>query len=307
MKDVTQLDEGWTLFHAGARLPARVPGCVHTDLLNAGLIPDPLIGTNENDVAWVGRQEWTYTTTVTTAGTHERTDLVFDGLDTAARISLGGTALGRTRNMHRSHRFDVTALGGELEVHFSSPYQEAAEVLALTGARPNVYPEPFQYIRKMASSFGWDWGPTLPTSGIWRPARLEHWSTARLAQVRPLVTVENGTGRVELRLTVERTAQGAARPSPPGPSSRASRRRPRWTATRRCWSSRCPAPTCGGPAAAGSSPCTSSTSPCSTTATRSTPGTAGSAFAPSCSTARRTSTAAASPWSSTVSASSPAA
>ncbi|WP_371478819.1 glycoside hydrolase family 2 protein [Kitasatospora sp. NBC_00315] len=212
MKDVTQLDEGWTLFHAGARLPARVPGCVHTDLLNAGLIPDPLIGTNENDVAWVGRQEWTYTTTVTTAGTHERTDLVFDGLDTAARISLGGTALGRTRNMHRSHRFDVTALGGELEVHFSSPYQEAAEVLALTGARPNVYPEPFQYIRKMASSFGWDWGPTLPTSGIWRPARLEHWSTARLAQVRPLVTVENGTGRVELRLTVERTAQGAARP-----------------------------------------------------------------------------------------------
>ena len=212
MKDVTQLDEGWSLFHAGALLPAQVPGCVHTDLLNAGLIPDPYIAANENDVAWVGRQDWTYTAQVAAAGPHERTDLVLDGLDTAARITLAGRELGRTRNMHRSYRFDVTGLAGELAVRFTNAYQEAAEVQAITGARPNVYPEPFQYIRKMASSFGWDWGPTLPTAGIWRPARLEHWSTARLAQVRPLVTVENGTGRVELHLTAERTAGGAGRP-----------------------------------------------------------------------------------------------
>ncbi len=64
----------------------------------------------------------------------------------------------------------------------------------------------------MASSFGWDWGPTVVTAGMWRPARLEHWSTARIAQVRPLVTVgEDGTGRVELHLRVERTERGAGR------------------------------------------------------------------------------------------------
>ncbi|BFV55432.1 glycoside hydrolase family 2 protein [Kitasatospora sp. CMC57] len=212
MKDVTQLDRGWSLHHDGSVLPARVPGCVHTDLLTAGLIPDPFIAANEHEVAWVGHRDWTYETELTATEGHERTDLVFDGLDTAARITLGSAELGRTRNMHRSHRFDVTGLAGRLGVHFTSAYQEAAEVRALTGGRPNVYPEPFQYIRKMASSFGWDWGPTLPTAGIWRPVRLEHWSTARLAQVRPLVTVEDGTGRVELRLTVERTEQGAGRP-----------------------------------------------------------------------------------------------
>ncbi|MFC9331262.1 glycoside hydrolase family 2 protein [Kitasatospora sp. NPDC057015] len=212
MKDATPLDEGWNLHHEGSLLPARVPGCVHVDLLNAGLIPDPYVGADEHEVAWVGRQDWTYTTQVDATGPHERTDLVFDGLDTAARITLAGTELGRTRNMHRSHRFDVTGLAGELAVHFTNAYQEAAEVRAVTGARPNVYPEPFQYIRKMASSFGWDWGPTLPTAGIWRPARLEHWSTARIAQVRPLVTVENGTGRVELRVTAERTATATGRP-----------------------------------------------------------------------------------------------
>ncbi|MFJ1757190.1 glycoside hydrolase family 2 protein [Kitasatospora sp. NPDC088134] len=213
MKDTTPLDQGWSLHHDGDRLPATVPGCVHTDLLDAGLIPDPFLDANETEVAWVGRRDWTYTLDLPAHGSgHERTDLVFDGLDTAATVTLGGTELGSTRNMHRRYRFDATGLTGELKVEFTSAYTEAERVRTLVGDRPNVYPEPFQYIRKMASSFGWDWGPTLPTAGIWKPARLEHWSTARLAEVRPLVTVDGGTGRVEVHVTVERTATGAGRP-----------------------------------------------------------------------------------------------
>ncbi|MER7170627.1 glycoside hydrolase family 2 protein [Streptomyces mesophilus] len=216
MKDVVQLTEGWQLSHEGARLEARVPGCVHTDLLAADLIPDPFLGTNERDVAWVGRQPWTYRRQLTgeeaNTAAHERTDLVFEGLDTAATLTLDGVELGRTRNMHRSYRFDVTGRSGELNVTFASAYEEAESVRQLTGDRPNVYPEPFQYIRKMAANFGWDWGPTVVTAGIWRPVRLERWSTARLAQVRPLVTVDGTRGRVELLLDVERTAAGADRP-----------------------------------------------------------------------------------------------
>ena len=84
------------------------------------------------------------------------------------------------------------------------------------GERPNAYPEPFQYLRKMACSFGWDWGPTLVTAGIWKPVRLEHWSTARIARVRPIVTVEQGVGRVELHVEVERTrVEAGARPGRP--------------------------------------------------------------------------------------------
>ncbi|MGC9440450.1 glycoside hydrolase family 2 protein [Streptomyces sp. WG5] len=215
MKEVVQLTEDWSLRHGESQLPAQVPGCVHTDLLTAGLIPDPFLGVNEPEVAWVGQRAWTYVRDVAATDTaqegHERTDLVFDGLDTAATVTLGGRELGRTRNMHRHHRFDVTGHHGQLKVDFASAYDEAAAVRARTGERPNVYPEPFQYIRKMASSFGWDWGPTLVTAGIWRPVRLERWSTARLAGVRPLVTVEGGTGRVEVRVEVERTARGADR------------------------------------------------------------------------------------------------
>ncbi|MFJ9928060.1 glycoside hydrolase family 2 protein [Streptomyces misionensis] len=215
MKEAVQLTDGWSLGHGDASLPARVPGCVHTDLLAAGLIPDPFLGLNEREVDWVGRGTWTYARHVDPGDTstqhHERTDLVFDGLDTAALITLDGRELGRTRNMHRHYRFDVTGRHGRLAVEFASAYDEAEAVRALTGERPNVYPEPFQYIRKMACSFGWDWGPTLVTAGIWRPVRLERWSTARLARVRPLVTVADGDGTVEVRIDVERTERGAGR------------------------------------------------------------------------------------------------
>jgi len=210
MLDVTPLTEGWTLRHEGAALPAAVPGCVHTDLLAAGVIPDPFLGRNETEVAWVGRRDWTYGIDVPASSGHERTDLVFDGLDTAAEIRLGGPdgqPLGSVQNMHRSYRFDVTGLQGPLSVHFTSAYTAAEAVRDRLGERPNAYPEPFQYLRKMACSFGWDWGPTLVTAGIWRPVRLEHWSTARIARVRPLVTVtvEQRLGRVELAVEAERT------------------------------------------------------------------------------------------------------
>ncbi|MFI0720713.1 glycoside hydrolase family 2 protein [Streptomyces sp. NPDC021224] len=231
MKVSTPLTRGWTLrldttrSHpeqvpdalVGAAVAAAVPGCVHTDLLAAGLIADPFLDRNEADAAWVGRADWTYGTQLPRLdGDHECADLVFDGLDTVAEIRLGDGVLGRTRNMHRSFRFDVTealAAGpAPLTVAFTSAYQEAERVRDLVGERPGAYAEPYQYVRKMACSFGWDWGPTLVTAGLWREPRLERWSTARLAEVRPQVTVgEDGTGIVSVHVRVVRSARGADR------------------------------------------------------------------------------------------------
>ncbi|MFD9538611.1 glycoside hydrolase family 2 protein [Streptomyces sp. NPDC060022] len=216
MRDVTPLTEGWTLRYGASALPARVPGCVHTDLMAAGVIADPFLGSNETEAAWVGREDWRYDTVLGARDTaHERSDLVLDGLDTVAEISLGGHVLGNTRNMHRSYRFDVTdrlgAAPAALTVRFTSAYTEAEALREKLGDRPATYREPFQFIRKMACSFGWDWGPTLVTAGLWRPVRLEHWSFARLVSVRPLVTVDGTTGLAELRVDVERTPSAGGR------------------------------------------------------------------------------------------------
>ncbi|KUP95323.1 glycoside hydrolase family 2 protein [Thermobifida cellulosilytica] len=206
--------------HIGSSgIPATVPGCVHTDLLAARLIPDPYQGRNETELGWIGRTPWSYTTSFDAADLAgaERVDLECEGLDTVATVLLNGERVGESRNMHRSYRFDLRdALrpgANELRVEFASPYGYAEALRRQLGDRPNAYPEPFQFIRKMACNFGWDWGPTVVTSGIWRPIRVHAWNTARLAGVVPQVTVataHDGTveGRVLVRVEVERSEPG---------------------------------------------------------------------------------------------------
>lgn len=200
-----------------APVPATVPGNVHQDLLANGLIDDPLLGLHEIDALWVGRRSWRYRRPLALTTDAERVDLVFDGLDTLATITVGDTVVGRTRNMHRRYRFDVTDLIGpddrELTVDFASA-QEFSDAAAreLAPALPNATGTTFQYVRKMACSYGWDWGPVLATAGIWREPRLEAWSTARIAGFRPQTTLTGGVGVVELAVELERTSSGAGRP-----------------------------------------------------------------------------------------------
>ncbi|MCG5214998.1 glycosyl hydrolase 2 galactose-binding domain-containing protein [Streptosporangium soli] len=205
------LHDGWTLSSTSGeiRVPANVPGCVHTDLLAAGRIEDPYLADNETALGWIGRSEWVYETSFAwRPDGHDRADLVCEGLDTVATVLLNGVEVGGTANQHRSYRFAVRDLlregGNTLTVRFGSPYEYAERQRAALGDRPGAYAEPYQFIRKMACNFGWDWGPTLVTSGIWRPIGLSAWSGARLAAVRPLVTMDGRDGRVAVHVTVER-------------------------------------------------------------------------------------------------------
>ena len=177
-----------------AVIPATVPGSVHTDLLAAGLIPDPYLDDNEHRLAWIGLTDWRYTKTFAwQPGGGTQTELVFDGLDTIASIEVNGHPIGETRNMHRRYRFDLRprlrAGLNELTVTFRSPVRAADAASLDLGYRPHVNHHPYNAIRKMACSFGWDWGIDTSTSGIWRPVTLESWSVARIESVRPIATV----------------------------------------------------------------------------------------------------------------------
>ncbi|MBM7502992.1 glycoside hydrolase family 2 protein [Agromyces aurantiacus] len=221
----TELHAGWTLRAAGgpapepiaaAVVPAAVPGCVHTDLLAAGLIPDPFLDDHEALLAWIGRVDWTYATTFDwRPDGHERHDLVFDGLDTVARVTLNGRVVLESANQHRSFRVDVRDVlvdgANTLEVAFRAPVPYANEQSLALGARPRPYPLPYEAIRKSACNFGWDWGIATFTSGIWRPARLESWSVARIAEVRLTATPQAGGGRLDAEVVIERAdASGPA-------------------------------------------------------------------------------------------------
>ncbi|SDD22762.1 glycoside hydrolase family 2 protein [Auraticoccus monumenti] len=200
----------------GIEVAATVPGSVHTDLMAAGLIADPYLDTNELLQGWIGRTDWHYRTTLDlTDTTAERADLVLLGLDTVARVSVDGEPLLETSNMHRTHRVDVSRWRGssaELTIDFSAPVPAANRASLELGPRPHTNHHPYNALRKMACSFGWDWGPDTTTSGPWRPVLVETWHTARLAAVRPTPRVdEDDRGVVDVVVEMER-AEGSTEP-----------------------------------------------------------------------------------------------
>ncbi|WP_350280566.1 glycoside hydrolase family 2 protein [Kribbella sp. HUAS MG21] len=183
----------------GRAVAATVPGEVHTDLLAAGEISDPFDGDNESKLHWIGRTRWSYRTTFSwVADSNDRQELVAEGLDTVATVTLNGRELGRTANQHRSYRFDVTGVlvagDNELVVEFEGPVTAAEAERAKVGSWPHTNLHPYNELRKMASNFGWDWGPDVATAGIWRPIRIESWSDVRIAAVRPLARVDGTDG-----------------------------------------------------------------------------------------------------------------
>lgn len=163
----------------GGWIDVRVPGDVHTALLAVGRIADPFYGQNESACAWVQEREWWYRLRFVAPPqppqADERLLLVFHGLDTFAAVYLNGKELGATDNMFRAFTFDVThalraGRSNTLAVRFDP---HLAHVQGKdTRTRGGDVHEPRVAMRKAQFGYGWDWGPVLPTIGIWRPVAL---------------------------------------------------------------------------------------------------------------------------------------
>lgn len=110
------------------------------------------------------------------------THLVFDGIDTFANITFCGQHVGTVNNQFRTYTFDVSQvlhhcsrspkvkLDFTSSVSVSSAANETYQCAECLGTR---YEFPGrQFIRKEQCDYGWDWGPAMIPSGIWKPARL---------------------------------------------------------------------------------------------------------------------------------------
>lgn len=167
---------------------AFVPGSIHTDLLKNKLIPDPFHGCNEKKLQWIGQSDWKYRKTFCAdSGLLQKQNirLVFEGLDTYARILLNGEKVLETNNMFRKWSVNIKPFLREgenlLEVVFSS-----AEEQYLKDSLALDYPLPggkWVFARKAACHFGWDWGPKYVTAGIWKPVYLEIWEKHSIVDI----------------------------------------------------------------------------------------------------------------------------
>ena len=132
--DTMPLHSGWKFRQANRNEwhPATVPGVVHTDLMDNGLIEDPYYRLNERSLQWIDKEDWIYEVSfdagALTRG-YEHVRLEFLGLDTYADVFLNETQILTADNMFRRWAAEVKPLlkerGNVLRVYFHSPIKKA--------------------------------------------------------------------------------------------------------------------------------------------------------------------------------------
>ena len=154
------------------RLTGTVPGCIHTDLQQAGLIGDMYYRDHAKQVQWIEDRDFTYSKTFTVAKVAPNAFLEFDGLDTYCAVLLNGIKVGEADNMFIPHAFAVDGVlkQGEntVQVCFRSPVREVADKPSLSGA----FTTERLHTRRMQCTYSWDWVDRFVTMGIFRDVRL---------------------------------------------------------------------------------------------------------------------------------------
>ena len=174
-----------------AQFAATVPGSIHTDLIAAGVIGDIRTTGSEAEQEWIRNTDSTYRVNIP-AQSSAHHELNFLGLDTLATVSINGDKKLTTENMHRSYSIAIDATQNlDLQIDFKAPLPEALKRQSEQGIYPNPYNMPYNYFRKMACSFGWDWGPITGTSGIWKPIVLTSWDEGVIDSVTVIGDVVN--------------------------------------------------------------------------------------------------------------------
>lgn len=209
MTEQVNLGGAWRMREADSETwhSAHVPGSVYADLMADGTMPDPFWRENELDAFERMKKDYVYQRafTVTEAQlAHAHVELVCEGLDTLAHVSLNGCEIAFADNMHITWVWDVKEQlhAGEntLEIRFDSPILYCAKKAEEAPGWESSDATPgFRHLRKAHCMFGWDWGPRLPDAGIWRPIFLRTWDTARLENALMLQAHHDGVVDVTIR------------------------------------------------------------------------------------------------------------
>lgn len=185
---VIDLSGSWefTSKNGSVRGTGIVPGDIFSDLFRNNLIGDPLFGDNGIQQRWVALDDWTYQKIFRVDQIQNKNHLlVLEGVDTVSTVIFNGKPILHTKNQFRKYKASIELLqSSNLTIVFHSPLVYSAKKSDKykkyhEHVLPPNCPHELQhgechpnFIRKAQYSFSWDWGPSIPTMGLWKPARI---------------------------------------------------------------------------------------------------------------------------------------
>jgi len=188
---------------------AIIPGNVHSDLLANQLIEHPFIGANEDSLQWISDTDWEYKTTFAVDKkilNKKHITLNFEGLDTYASVFLNDSLLLKTDNAFREFSIEVkSALKPQNDLRIVFEHTSISEEQDKAKLNYQLPEGNRIFTRKAQFQYGWDWGPKLNTSGVWRPITLNAWNDFKLESLH--VTHQKSENSVtKLFLDIKKTA-----------------------------------------------------------------------------------------------------
>lgn len=181
-------------------LACQAPASMYSVLLEKGLIKDPYYGLNELEATPLSDKGCVFEAQLTIDKAlldREHVELVFLGLDTLCSIFVNGKLLAKTKNMHRRYIFDIKKLisvgKNEIRLEFDSPVKYFKEMNDKHFLQTNGDTIPGAvHLRKALYMSGWDWGPTLPDMGIFRPVLIDAYDEDKIENIFVYQTHESG-------------------------------------------------------------------------------------------------------------------
>ncbi len=157
-------------------LPYIVPGTVRTALLQAGEIPDPYYGYDNEKSLWVEEKEWWFFKNFQIGDQLKGkwVDLVFEGTSFQGEVWLNGQRVGELKGMLNPRSFHVNGM-----LKFAGENSLVVRLEATPDARLNTmargltWDTPRNQLYSIAQCmYGWDWGPHGVPIGMWQPVKL---------------------------------------------------------------------------------------------------------------------------------------
>jgi beta-mannosidase len=167
---------------------ATVPGNIYTDLIAHQIIENPFIKNNEEKVQWVSNKNWEYKTTFLLSDAilkKENIALNFEGLDTYAKVYINGNYQLDTDNAFQKYSIPLKGIplnkSNELRIVFQ--HSKSFENSAKQNSKYKLPEGNRVFTRKAQFQYGWDWGPKLNTSGIWKNISINAWDGMRFENI----------------------------------------------------------------------------------------------------------------------------